>query len=130
MRPLRFIYWWLSGGILLIAATAYLTLSPMSVLGDLATSVSDKFGHFIAFFVMMSWFCGVYPRGNWRLVALALLVFGIAIELVQGQLPYRSAEVADVMFDALGIVIGWFFAGLGFGRWTQMIETTVFSRSD
>ena len=64
MQPLRLRYWWLSGGILLVVAVLYLTLMP--VIGGIFTvNVDDKIGHFIAFFVLMAWFCGVYKRGRW-----------------------------------------------------------------
>lgn len=68
----------------------------------------DKLNHFSAFAVLA--FCaerGFRLRG-WRLpgVPLALLAFGVLIELVQSQIPGRSAEVADVLADAAGIAAG------------------------
>jgi VanZ family protein len=44
-------------------------------------------------------------RSRW-LAALAAVFVGIALELYQLGLPDRSAEVADVMADAVGAVVG------------------------
>ena len=68
----------------------------------------DKLNHFFAFTVLA--FCAerAFRPRDWRHpgVPLALLAFGAAIELVQSQVPGRSAEVADVFADAVGIVAG------------------------
>lgn len=128
MQPLRLRYWWLSGGILLVVAVLYLTLMP--VIGGIFTvNVNDKIGHFIAFFVLMAWFCGVYKRGRWLVIAVVLAAFGVAIELIQGQLSYRTAELADMVYDLAGIGAAWICAGLGFGQWALVIESRWFAPS-
>lgn len=38
--------------------------------------------------------------------ALAMLAFGVFIELVQALIPARTASLADVLADALGIALG------------------------
>ena len=121
MQPLRFRYWWLSGGILLVAMVLYVMVIPVG--GGLVTRFGDKFGHFIAFFALMSWFCGVFLRGKWLWVAVALAALGIAIELIQGQLSYRSAELADGVYDCIGIGVAWIGAWLGLGQWALLIES-------
>ena len=66
----------------------------------------DKLNHALAFAALA--FCAERAFGvalRWRSSA-ALLLFGIAIELVQSQLPWRSAEAADVLADAVGIAAG------------------------
>ncbi|WP_425258430.1 VanZ family protein [Rubrivivax sp. RP6-9] len=66
----------------------------------------DKLNHALAFAALA--FCAVRAFGapqRWRSSA-GLLLFGIAIELVQSQLPWRSAEAADVLADAVGISAG------------------------
>ncbi len=57
----------------------------------------------------------------WSTWAL-LLGFGILIELLQSQIPYRTAEFADAAFDTGGILLGWFLAGIGLSRWTAWLE--------
>lgn len=128
MQPLRFRFWWLSGGILLVAAVLYLTLMP--AIGVMAADlVSDKFAHFVAFFVLMAWFCGIYERSRWLTVAAGLAVFGVGIELIQGQLSYRSAELADMAYDLAGIGTAWIGVRLGLGQWALLIESCWFERS-
>jgi VanZ family protein len=119
MRALRFAYVWLAGGIGLVALVLYLTLTPADVQ---ISQFSDKFGHFSAFAVLMAWFCGVFElRWAWS-VALALLAFGILIELMQGLTTYRSAELADAGFDFMGILFGWGLAAVGCSRWAVTVE--------
>lgn len=47
-------------------------------------------------------------------VAFGLLAYGLLIELVQSQLPSRSASLADWAADALGIALG-----LVLARWLR-----------
>lgn len=44
-------------------------------------------------------------------VALAFLVYGIAIEFIQGEfIPHRTFGVDDMIADAIGCVVGFWFA--------------------
>lgn len=68
----------------------------------------DKLNHVFAFAVLAV--CAVF---GWRssraarlAVLLALLAFGGAIELLQLQVPNRSAEWSDLGADAIGIGLG------------------------
>jgi VanZ family protein len=45
--------------------------------------------------------CRLYTRGG-----LAMLAFGVFIEIVQAFIPARTASVADVMADVIGIALG------------------------
>ena len=122
MFPLRFPRIWFGAGLLLMAGVLALTLLPagrVTALGFL----SDKAAHFLAFMFLMVWFCGVFRLPFTPLVALGLLAFGILIELLQSRLPYRSAEIADALFDAGGIAAGWLLAVVGASRWTQLVES-------
>nr|WP_283104194.1 VanZ family protein [Shewanella gelidimarina] len=64
----------------------------------------DKLGHLGSFFVLS---CLTYfafkPR--WYLLAVVLAVYAVFIEMVQSQLSYRSASVADVIADMMGIAL-------------------------
>ena len=121
MRSLRFGYWWLAGGVLLVGGVLYSTLTPPR--GGLHSfGLDDKFAHFLAFALLMGWFSGVY-RPKWLpLIAILLVGLGIGIEFLQGYLTYRSAEVADAMFDFAGILVAWVFVAAGFGGWVEFIE--------
>lgn len=61
----------------------------------------DKLGHLGAFFSLAAL---LQLATNWRpLTQLTLLlVYAAIIEVVQAQLPYRSAEIADLAADMFG----------------------------
>jgi hypothetical protein len=120
MKPLRFTYAWLAGGIVLMILVLDSTLLPGAGRG---MWLNDKWAHFLAFFILMTWFSGVFRGRVAPWVALGLLGFGILIEIIQSRLPYRSAELADVWFDAGGILFAWGLAAAGIGRWTMFLES-------
>jgi VanZ family protein len=121
MLPLRFPRTWLAIGLLIMGLVLTLTLIPAGRMTTVAF-LSDKAAHFLSFMILMLWFCGVFRLPFTPLVALGLLAFGILIELLQSRLPYRSAEVADALYDLGGIGAGWLLAVLGGRRWTQLVE--------
>ncbi len=51
-------------------------------------------------------------KNNWIiLIALAGLIFGIAMEFVQKYfIPGRSCEVTDMFADGIGCLMGWWFS--------------------
>jgi VanZ family protein len=63
----------------------------------------DKWIHGLAFFGLsaLAQLAGFKPR-TWL---IALLLYGIAIELVQSTIPYRSASIADIGADLTGITL-------------------------
>lgn len=92
-------------GVLFVAIT-WLALVPTPPKG-LSTGW-DKTNHLLAFSSLA--FTSVWagwrePRQWWRLVA-ALLAYGLGIEIAQGFLPPRSADVTDVLADGVGIALG------------------------
>jgi VanZ family protein len=90
--------------------------------------VNDKSAHFISFAILMCWFSGVF-RPRWFLfLALLLVGFGIGIELLQSQLTYRSAEIADALFDFAGILVAWIVAAAGLDRWAEFVEARLPTR--
>jgi len=120
MRTLRYAYFWLTGGIVLLAAVLYFTLAPT---GGLVVISSDKAAHFFVFTGLMLWFGGIFRLRRAPFVALGLLAFGILIELLQSRLAYRSAEMADAVFDLGGILLGWALAATSVGGWAGAIES-------
>ena len=125
MRPLQYRYLWLFGGMCLVILVLYTTLMPAS--SSPSMLLNDKAAHGIAFFAMMIWFCGVFEMRVAPLVAVALVCLGILIELIQQQLTYRSAELADGLADIGGIAVGWALAAAGFQHWATFMESWVTS---
>lgn len=65
---------------------------------------TDKLDHMAAFAALAA-----TAVLGWRrplAAALALVGYGVLIELLQSQIPGRTAEVADVLADAIGIGVG------------------------
>jgi VanZ family protein len=85
-----------------LAVVSYLALTPTPPReADLGW---DKLNHFSAFATLT-----VLAGIGWlqpRRAALALLAYGGLIELLQTQVPGRSAEWTDLAADGIGILIG------------------------
>jgi VanZ family protein len=68
----------------------------------------DKLNHLAAFAALA--LCAVFGWRDARAARLAwlpaLLAYGAAIELLQRQVPNRSAEWSDLLADAIGIAAG------------------------
>ena len=82
----------------------------------------DKWLHGITFTVLSVWFAGMYRRESYWKIAVALLVFGIVIEVCQRMVSYRSAELFDVGADAAGIILGLMISLAGMGGWCLRVE--------
>lgn len=87
----------------LIAIVSWLAVSPVPPRG--ADVGWDKANHALAFAVMFVSGRLAWPHRPWGM-ALGLLGYGALIELVQSQVPNRSAEFVDLAADAVGIAIG------------------------
>ncbi|WP_293973902.1 teicoplanin resistance protein VanZ [Sphingomonas sp.] len=75
---------------------------------------SDKDGHALAFITLALFARLGWSRGRAAWIALALLLFGIFIELSQATpLVHRDADVWDVVADAVGIVAGLVIGSIG-----------------
>ena len=66
----------------------------------------DKTNHVMAFAVLGTLGWRAYPQRGVP-VLLALLAYGVLIELLQGLTGYRSADLFDVVADAIGLLVGW-----------------------
>lgn len=64
----------------------------------------DKVLHFLAFGTLAFLVDFAFPRSRFGAVKIILLIlYGLAIEVVQSFLPYRSASAADLLTDIGGI---------------------------
>ena len=70
---------------------------------------SDKIVHLSGYAVLMFWWAQIVVHRRWRL-ALAVVLFGIAIELLQGLTPDRQPDVFDVLANTGGVLLGWLVA--------------------
>ncbi|WBY02088.1 VanZ family protein [Ramlibacter tataouinensis] len=79
-----------------------LALALMPIDQRLPSTGWDKSDHLLGFVVLTLLGVRAFPQRKSR-VAIALLAYGIAIELLQALTPYRFAEWRDVVADAAGI---------------------------
>jgi VanZ family protein len=99
---------WISIAWLLIATIVYLSLARLDV--AVPGAYTDKYGHVVAYGTAMLWFSQIYSEAGSRLViAVALALLGVSLELAQAYVE-RSFEVADMVANAIGIVLGWLVA--------------------
>jgi len=99
------------------------SLLPGPFIQEITPPLNDKVEHFTAYFALMVWFAGLYPRAKHARVAGALLFLGIALDVLQGTLTTtRTFDLFDIAADAVGIAVAlglayWFLEG-----WCQRLE--------
>ncbi len=98
----RGVRWTLVG--LSLVPVFWLSLAP----SDDVPSVgfSDKIQHGLAFCILTVGYGLLFPRRRAGVI-VGVAVLGIAIEVLQGVMPFgRDAEFADLFADAIGIAFG------------------------
>ncbi len=95
---------WVAAFWVAIVACTYFALTPVPP--ETVAELSDGFLHAFAFTVL-TFLCSVaHYRKRFLYPTWWMLAYGVAIELVQGQIEARSAELGDLAVDVLGIGIG------------------------
>lgn len=91
---------------LLLAVITWLALSPVPP--ETVNTGWDKANHALAFGALaFSAVWALWPRPRqWGWLVLALLAYGIGIEIAQSFLPPREADWHDVIADGVGITLG------------------------
>jgi len=90
--------------VLLVAALltiSFLALTRLSI--PVAKHINDKVNHVIAFFVLALLVDHAFPAWSFRTTVLALIAYGLSIEIAQAYLPYRSCSLFDLGADAGGL---------------------------
>jgi VanZ family protein len=98
---------WLVGGWLGVIVTLVLSLMP-PVLNE-SGNHTDKIIHLCGYAVLTFWWAQLVTERRWRL-AIAVVLFGIAIELLQGLTPARQPDVLDALANTGGVLLGWLAA--------------------
>jgi len=108
MNPdLRYRKLWLSVGYMLILAIIFLSLASSPVDIDTSLPYEDKLFHFIAYFSVTMWFMQIYHiRHHVIRWALFFLCLGMLLEYLQGFDADRYSEMADMVANALGVMVG------------------------
>ena len=109
LRPITLRRVWLAIGIGLIVVVIWLSLTPHPV--EIPVEQGDKLGHFAAYGTLMFWFAQLDARQRTRLAyAIGFVALGVALEFAQGLTDYRTFEVADMVANAIGVLLGWISA--------------------
>lgn len=98
------VWWWRLCSLVTAAVVLAMALMPLKMQQS-HFEHADKVMHAFTFAVIT-----VMALLGWRrrplLVVMALLLYGAAIELLQGWTSYRTASVADIVADVFGIGLG------------------------
>ena len=121
MLPLVHAKAWRVASLVLVVAVIYASLrsgGPGPDLGSL-----DKLGHFLAYFVLGTWFGGLVPRSRYGRVALALAALGLALEVLQEVMGTgRTGDPNDMAANLAGIGTGLVLAWRRVGGWALGVE--------
>jgi len=90
-----------------VVAGCVIAFSPAEA--GLQPQLNDKFLHIVGFFVMAVMSHLAHPKSNQYVLGLGLMLFGLAIELVQAYLPYRTFSLWDWCADISGIAAYFLF---------------------
>jgi VanZ family protein len=118
--PLRYPWVWAGLGWLLVIGVVVGSLLPGRMVPTV--SLSDKIQHAGAYFLLMVWFAGLYRRKVHPIIAVVLLLLGVALDLLQGTTKSRSFELNDIAADAVGILVGLALSFALFEGWCQWLE--------
>ena len=118
---------WLAGWAVLFALVALGSLLPQ---GDLPSGPDgfDKVQHFLGYACLSAYAVMLFARMRPQaLAALAVISFGIAIEVAQATLTDdRTGDSADAMANALGTLAGLLLSGTPLSRGLQWLDTRWF----
>ncbi len=104
-------------GVIIVVAIWVLSLLPLK---EAVLPGGDKLHHFVAYGSMMFvWIISLTPQTQRQQISLAALfiVMGIAVEFVQGVVPYRFFSWADALANTGGVLLGWLMAVLFLPIW-------------
>ena len=108
-QSLDLIRLWRIGGWLGAILTLVISLMPPAL--EDSSGHTDKLVHLAGYALLMFWWAQLVIRQRWKL-AVAVVLFGISIELLQGLTPARQPDLLDALANAGGVLLGWLVAGL------------------
>lgn len=122
MRPLAHSRLWFCAGIALVAGVVIGSLMP----GDYAEKAmvwNDKSTHALTYLFLALWYFGLYPRSRHLRILGLLFGLGVTIEFLQASMPLgRQGDVADVIANTTGILVGFALVRFGLDGWAQWLE--------
>jgi VanZ family protein len=98
---------WKAIGWLGVILALILSLTPPML--NESSGQTDKIIHLSGYAVLTFWWAQLITQKRWKL-ALAVVLFGIVIELLQGLTPTRQPDVLDALANSCGVLLGWLIA--------------------
>jgi VanZ family protein len=114
-------------GVIVVLAIWILSLMPLK---EAVLPGGDKLHHFVAYgTVMFVWIIALAPQTRRQQISLAILfiLMGIAVEFIQGIVPYRFFSWADALANAVGVLLGWLIGVLLLPIWRAIVVRTTSS---
>ena len=97
---------WLHLWFVLLALALLVSLAPMPEI-EVPMAHFDKLEHLVGYAVLAAYAGMLFGTRRARGAGFgAVLALGVAIEGLQALVPWRSAEVLDLLANALGVTIG------------------------
>lgn len=90
---------------------------------------ADKFEHLLAYGALMYWWGMVQPQ-RVRFWLIFLVLYGLALEGVQGLLPHRFMEWHDAVANVVGVVVGMIVLRTRAAGLLAWLETKIGNRPD
>jgi hypothetical protein len=123
-RPLHFDRLWRLAGWGFVALVIWLSLTPDPP--QQAHLLDIDVGHLAAYAWLMFWFAQLRAdHASRRRTAVALVLLGVGLELLQGLTPYRTLSLGDMRDDAIGVAIGWGLACTSAGTMLSMVDAVL-----
>ena len=119
MLPLHFRRCWGAVAWLGVGCAIFLTVLPA---GTVPVHVGGAPQHLAGYFVLTSWFLGIYPRARYPLIGIGCFLFGGAMELTQLLSPTRHPALADALTNGVAILAAVALAYAGLGGWAVRVE--------
>jgi VanZ family protein len=79
---------------------------------------SDKFYHFIAYGLLIFWFCQVFEKKSYPFLTTIFILQGVVIEVLQNFTNYRTLELGDILANTSGVISLLLLAG----KYHQLLE--------
>lgn len=122
---LHYHQFWLVIGLSIVCLVIYLSLTTSGV-PSLGGLLNDKVSHALGYFGLMLWFTQLFSKNTTRLVLACLFIaMGVTLEFLQAYGGVRVYEVADMVANTTGVILGWLAAVAGLDRVLQWIECSL-----
>ncbi len=107
---LKFRFIWLSVGYVLVFVVVYLSITT-SPIKNLGIPYQDKIFHALAYFSLMFWFAQIYhDKFQRNMIAIIFLFMGVLMEYIQSFELTRTADMADILANTVGVGLGFLLA--------------------